>query len=448
MNATDPATRRSQRLATSVVLAAALATSSASAEDLLDVYRAARSYDAQLASARYALEAGRERLPQGRAGLLPLLTATGFTQWNDVTNKIADRNFTFNSNGYTVTLSQPLFRWQNWVAYQQSELQVLQSESVFAQANQDLATRTAQAYFDVLAAGDTIEFVRTKKTAISEQLAQAKRNFEVGTATITDTNEAQARFDLSVAEEIAALNDLEIRRRALAQIAGRDFSRLTPLRPAAQIPSPEPNDMGRWVQTALEQSYAVRSQELAWEITRREVDRNRAAHLPTLDLVGTHGHNIAANQANTGVRSDLIVNTVGLQLAIPFYSGGIVESRIREAVANRERTRADLDNVRRNTEFTTRQAFLGLTNGIAQVRALEQSLKSSDVALASNKLGYEVGVRINIDVLNAQQQVFQTKRDLSKARYDTIMNGLRLKAASGTLTEDDLLGVNRLLGAD
>ncbi len=427
-------------------LALALITLPAGAEDLLQVYRAARAYDAQLTSARYTLEAARERIAQGRAGVLPVIQATGFTQWNQAQNQVTDRRFTFNSNGYTVTLTQPLFRAQSWTVFQQAELQVAQAEAVYAGANQDLAVRTAQAYFDVLGAQDSLEFARAKKTAISEQLAQAKRNFEVGTATITDTNEAQARFDLSIAEEIAAINDLEIRRRTLAQVAGERYERLAPLRTEAAVPPPQPASMEEWVRAALDQSLTVRAQEAGWEVARREVERNRAAHLPTLDLVGTHGHNIAAQTANTGVRTDLILNTIGLQLAVPIFSGGIIESRVREAVALRERARSDLDNARRTAEFQTRQAFLGLTNGIAQVRALEQSLKSSNLALDSNRLGYEVGVRINIDVLNAQQQVFQTRRDLSKARYDTIMNGLRLRAASGVLIEDDLQRVNALLG--
>lgn len=420
--------------------------SAARAEDLLQVLRAAQTADAQYTAARFTYQAARERPRQGLAGLLPAANATANTTWNDVNARTTDREFSFNSHGYAFTINQPLFRPQNWVVYKQNELQEQQADLVFRQAGQDLTTRTAQAYFDVLSSQDSLAFIRAQKIAISEQLAQAKRNFEVGTATITDTNEAQARFDLATAQEIAAENDLEIRRRALAQITGQRYENLVPLRTDATIPGAQPNDMNSWVEAATTSAYTVRAQDLGLEIARREIERSRYAHYPTLDLVGTHTRNVGGNAAVTGIRTDTITNAVGLQLAVPIFAGGATESRVREAVQLREKARADLENTRRAAEFASRQSFLGLSNGLAQVRALEQALKSSETALASNKLGYEVGVRINIDVLNAQQQVFQTKRDLSKARYDTILNGLKLKAAGGALTEEDIIAVNGLLG--
>ncbi len=431
---------------TSCTLGALSLAMPAHAEDLLQVLRAAQATDAPFTAARFAYQAARERPRQGLAGLLPAANATANTTWNDVNARTTEREFSFNSHGYAFTLNQPLYRPQNWIVYKQSELQEQQAEMVFRQAGQDLTTRTAQAYFDVLASQDSLAFIRAQKIAISEQLAQAKRNFEVGTATITDTNEAQARFDLATAQEIAAENDLEIRRRALAQITGLRYENLVPLRADAAIPGAQPNDMNNWVESATTNAFTVRAQDLALEIARREIDRNRYAHYPTLDLVGSHSRNIGGNAANTGIRTDTIINAVGLQLAVPIFTGGVTESRVRESVQLREKALADLDNVKRIAEFASRQSFLGLSNGLAQVRALEQALKSSETALASNKLGYEVGVRINIDVLNAQQQVFQTKRDLSKARYDTIMNGLRLKAAGGALNEEDIIAINGLLG--
>jgi outer membrane protein len=430
----------------SAVLASALSAPSARAENLIDIVRAARNYDAVYASAKFSEQAARERPPQGLAGLLPALTSSANTTWNDVSSRTTQREFGFNSHGYTFTLAQPLYRPQNLVVYQQNELVALQSEMALRQSGQDLVVRAAQAYFDVLGAQDTLAFIRAQKVAIAEQLAQAKRNFEVGTATITDTNEAQARFDLATSQEIAAVNDLEIKRRALAQIAGQRYDNLLPLRSSAQIPGAQPNDMNVWVDSAQKESYAVRAQEYAVEIARREIERNKYAHYPTLDAVVTHGRNVGGAAAITGIRTDVIQSTYGLQLALPIFAGGATQSRVREAVSLHEKSRSDLDNAKRTAEFTSRQSFLGLTNGLAQVTALEQALKSSEVALASNKLGYDVGVRINIDVLNAQQQVFQTKRDLSKARYDTIMNGLRLKASSGTITDDDIGAINALLG--
>ena len=425
----------------------------AGAADLIQTYRDALANDPQYASARAAVEAGREKLPQGRALILPTLSATANTTYNDATirprtDPTSDIQRQFNSNGWTVTLSQPLFRFQNWVQYTESEFQVRQSEAQFSQAVQDLIVRVAQAYFDVLAAQDTLAVIGAQKAAISEQLAQAKRNFEVGTATITDTHEAQARYDLTVSQEIAAQNDLEIRRRTLQQLIGRFPDRLTPLRSKLELRAPEPNDMERWVDSAQSQNYAVVVQQAGLEIAQREIDRNRAGHYPTLDVVGTYGQtgSGASTNVNSGLGSDVKIGTIGLQLAIPLYSGGAVNSRTREAIANREKARADLETSRRQAALSARQSFLGVTNGMAQVRALEQALVSSETALASNKLGYEVGVRINIDVLNSQQQVFQTQRDLSRARYDTLLNGLRLKAAAGVLSDADVEGVNRLLG--
>jgi outer membrane protein len=327
---------------------------------------------------------------------------------------------------------------------------VAQSEAAFGQVTQDLIVRVAQAYFDVLASQDSLAFILAQKIAISEQLAQAKRNFEVGTATITDTHEAQARFDLATSQEIAAQSDLEIRQRTLQQIIGKFPDRLTPLRPSVELSPPNPNAMEQWVTSAETQNYSVRIQEATLEIATREIERNRSGHYPTVNVVSNYGYNLAsiATIGVTNQGSNNIVRNIGLQVAIPLYGGGNVSSLVRQAVSNEEKTRQDLENARRSAALSVRQAYLGVTNGMAQVRALQQALVSSQSALDSNKLGYEVGVRINIDVLNAQQQLYSTMRDLSRARYDTLLNGLKLKAATGTLTEDDVEAVNRLLGTD
>jgi len=429
----------------------------AAAADFLETYRLAKQNDAAFASARASLEAGLEKLPQGRALLLPVINASGNTTWNDAENRDQNQGQVggaqFNSNGWNVTLTQPLFRWQNLVQYQQSQYQVLQAEAQFGQATQDLIVRVAQAYFDVLAAQDNLEFTKSNKISIAEQLAQAKRNFEVGTATITDTNEAQARFDLSVAQEIAGVNALEVAQRALQQIIGQFPDALTPLKTTLVIDAPQPNVMEEWAKSARGNNFVVRGNDAVMEIASREVERQRAGHYPTLDVVAAATENTNQNIAsvtaiNQGQRSTIAQNTIGLQLNVPIYAGGSVMSRTREAVGLKEKARQDLETSRRAAEFNARQSFLNVTNGMAQVRALEQALRSSNVSLQSNRVGYEVGVRINIDVLNAQQQVFQTERDLARARYDTILNGLRLKSAAGSLTESDVEAVNRLLGYD
>jgi outer membrane protein len=424
------------------------------AEDLIQVFREAQAYDSQYASARAARDAGRESLPQGRALLLPTVSASAFTQWNDIDisfrGSAPPSSREGNTNGISLTLTQPVFNWQSLAVYRQAGFRVAQAEALFEQATQDLIVRTAQAYFDVQTSQESLAFIQAQKVAISEQLAQAKRNFEVGTATITDTHEAQARYDLAVSQEIAAQNDLEIRRRALQQITGKFPENLLPLRSKFEMSLPEPSVMDTWVKAAESQNYAVRVQEAGLEIARYDIDRARAGHMPSLNLVGNVGRNAAgvSSVGLTSTASDSINRSIALQLAIPLYAGGSVDSLLRQAIANRERAQQDLESSRRTAALAARQAFLGVTNGNAQVRALEAALVSSQSALDSNKLGYEVGVRINIDVLNAQQQLFSTKRDLARARYDTIVNGLKLKAAAGTLNTADLEQVNRLLGTD
>ena len=438
-------------IALTLAAAPAVLPSTASAEDLLQVFRDARNYDAQFGAARYALQAGLEKLPQGRALLLPTLGLT--TSFTRTTLDIDGRGFnpatsttrTFNTDTYQFTLSQPIYRPQNSAQYNQAEYQVRQAEAVFGQAAQDLAVRSAQAYFDVLSAEDTLALVRAQKAAISEQLAQAKRNFEVGTATITDTHEAQARYDLSTAQEISSQNDLEVKRRTLQQVTGKAYEKLRPLRSDVKLSPPNPNNMQSWVDIAEKQSFPVLIQEAVSEISSLEVKRSRAAHYPTVDLVATLGQ---TNQtgSNVSATGSLITPAfIGVQLALPLYQGGAINSREREAAANYEKAKQDLENARRVSALSSRQSYLGVINGIAQVSALEAALVSSQSALESNKLGYEVGVRINIDVLNAQQQLFSTRRDLATARYNTITNYLKLKAAAGSLREEDIDEVNKAL---
>src|SRR5688572_21153230 len=289
--------------------------SASRAQDLFQVYRDAQRYDAVYAAARHALAAGRERLPQGRALLLPSLGLTGEAtrQRNDTESNEPPSLFTTNPTGvrypdtvrYTLTFTQPLFRYQNWLQYLQADYQVAQAEAVFGQASQDLAIRVAQAYFEARGSQDSLELVRAQKAAISEQLAQAKRNFEVGTATITDTHEAQARFDLINAQEIAAQNDLENRRRALQLITGKEYRELKPLRAEVKLAPPNPDNMESWVELAEKQSYAVQVQEAVAEVAALEAKRASAAHLPTLDAVATHGQTGQSASTTTSVGADI-----------------------------------------------------------------------------------------------------------------------------------------------
>lgn len=432
---------------TAWLLAFAFSGSPAFAADLLQIYKEAVDNDPTFAAAQATLEAGREKLPQGRAGLLPSLTLSGNTVWNENEIKVPTTTVKphYNSNTYTVTLTQPLFRWQNWVQYGQSKSQVAQAEAQFVQARQDLILRVAQAYFDVLYAEENLLALQANKTAIAQQLESAKKNFEVGTATITDTHEAQSRFDLAVAQEIAAESDLEVKLRTLQALIGKEPGPLARVKADAMLKPPQPADMGKWVEAAEKDSISVQVQQAAADIAAMEVDKQRAGHYPTLDLVANSGRSrsVTASLPPMPLESDF--NNVGIQLNLPIFQGGIVSSREREAVANRSAAQSNLEAAKRSSALAARQYYLGVVNGLAQLKALAAAKVSSQSALESNKLGYEVGVRINIDVLNAENQVYQTRRDFAKAALDTLMAQLRLKAAVGALGEDDLLQANALL---
>ena len=451
-----------QKSLIAVLLASAFCSLNASAADLIQVYQQALANDATFASARASAAAGRERIAQGKAGLLPNVGLTGSMVKNDrddspynegavigrdpVTGTdiiVPGGGSNLRTSQWSLVLTQPLFRWDRWETYQQSKLQQSVSEAQFAQAQQDLITRVAQAYFDVLAAQDKLESTRAQKEATTEQLASAKRNFEVGTQTITDTHEAQAAYDLVLAQEFAAVNDLDNKRNALQAIIGTAPGNLAALKPGTTLAVPQPATVDPWVSSAENQNYGVTVSQLQVEIATRDISRNRAGHMPTLDLVASSTRRDV--NGRTGSSGDTKNNAIGLQWSVPIFSGYAVTSRVRESIALEDRARNELEATRRNAALQARQSFLGVNSGLAQVKALEAAEVSSQSALESNKLGYQVGVRINIDVLNAQRQLYQTRTDLSRARYDVIVNGLRLKAAAGSLRETDLTPVNSLL---
>ncbi len=417
--------------------------------NLSAIYLLARANDAQLAGAREAWKAGQEKIAQGKAGLLPTASLAANARRVDPDSTAAGaNNDAYNSRGFSLSLVQPIYRKQNLEAYEQGKLQALLSEQELKLAEQSLVLRVATAYFDVLMAQDTLATAQSQKQAFAEQLAQARKSFEVGAATITDAHEAQARYDLTFAQEIAAQNDLEVKRRGLEKIIDREapkLAELAELGEAAKMPLPEPTNMDVWVKQAEEGGLSVALNQTGLEIARREVERQRGGHLPTLDLSASYSDN--RNTVVSGVSGG--VNTksavLGLELGWSLYQGGAVDSRVREAVANQEKTRYALDEARRQSRLDARQGFLGVLSGDAQARALEQALVSSEAQLKSTKLGLEVGVRTRVDVLNAQQQVFSTRRDLSAAKYKTLLSGLQLKAAAGSLGLDDLKALDALL---
>jgi len=448
-----------QKTLIAALLTGAFFSLDARAADLIQVYQQALANDAVYASTRASQQAGLERIPQGKSGLYPVIGAGAsitrnmgniasgvgevVTRPDGTSEVISSSGNDYTNKQYTISLTQPLFRWDRWQTYQQSKLQEAISEAQFAQAQQDLITRVAQAYFDVLGAQDTLESTRSQKEAVTEQLASAKRNFEVGTQTITDTHEAQAAYDLVISQEFAASADLENKRSALLAIVGGDAVALAPLRTGVALASPQPAAIEPWLSAAQSQNYGVTVSELSLESAKRDIERNRAGHLPTLDLVASNSRVLNAGQVYNTSRAT--GNAVGVQLNVPIFSGFAVTSRVRESIALEDKARNDLEATRRNAVLGVRQAYLGVNSGLAQVKALEAAEISSQSALDSNKLGYQVGVRINIDVLNAQRQLYSTQTQLSQARYTTIMSGLRLKAAAGSLREADLVPVNALL---
>jgi outer membrane protein len=437
------------------IAAAALAAAAwlppAHAEDLVQVYRDAQRNDPALAAARANWVATQERLPQARSLLLPNVSVTGAANANiyDATfntspkSEINGRGFGFGS--VTLSASQPLYRYANKVTVDQARDQVEQSDFTLQSARQDLILRVAQAYFDVLLAQFNVELAETQKVAVSEQLAQAKRNFEVGVATITDTNEAQARYDAIVAQEITARNDLENRRAALRAIIGRPPGELRRLGPGfdPQLPSPSAADV--WVDRALAENIQVRVAQYNVDIATLEVERQRAGHLPTVDLVGSF--NAQGGTGSTSISSgfDTRSGVVGIAVTVPIYQGGFVDSKVREAIALQDNARQNLEAARRNALFSAQTGYAGVVSAVASVRAFEQAVVSAQTAYESNRTGQEVGVRTNLDVLNTQQALFQTRRDLAQAYFNYLVGLLRLKSAVGSLTDEDLEDINRRL---
>jgi len=429
--------------------------------DLLTLYRQALDNDSQYAAAKAQFLATLEREPQARSALLPSLGlgANVYQYRPDISNEVyqtdlqgnvigtRDINVSnpYNSYGGGLSLSVPVYRPQNWEALEQAKLVVAQGESVLAQARQDLALRVASAYFTVLAARDQVTALEVQKESTLQQLAQAKREFEVGTKTIVDQNEAQARYDQIVAALQVAVGTLLVRRNELTAIVGRDPQVLADLVDNPKLELPRPNEIGNWVKAAEDVNYGVQVARANSEIATREIQRARDGYKPTLDLVA--GYNVSRATGNTlnGLNTSSNVGNVGLLLNVPLYTGGLTQSRVREAVALQDKSLSDLETARRSAANAARAAFTGVNYGLAQVQALESAERSARTQLESTQLGYRVGVRIQLDVLNATTQLVGTQRDLKKARYDFLLSGLNLKASTGALTEDDLRAVNALL---
>ncbi len=415
----------------------------ASAQSLQELYDAARVYDATYLAARSLAQSAEFRVAQVEALKRPSasLLANATTGHTDLPRLGSGDG---NAAGATISGKYPLLNRRDDASIAQARRSLETARADLESAEQDLIVRVAQAYFDVLASQDSLGTTQANKKAITEQLASAKRNFEVGTATITDTREAQARFDLATAQELAAENDLRTKRIALDTLVGRNDVAPRPLAVPVVLPAVVPANADEWVTTADAQHPSIQRARVALDVARLETEKARAGHAPTVDAIASVGgtHNSGSSTTLPGLTKNA---TIGVQLNWVLFSGGAVQNRIKETLVLEEKARNDLEAARRAVSQGTRSAFFGVQSLQAQVRALEAAESSNKLALEATQLGYRVGVRVNLDVLNAQTQLFQTQRDLARARYDVLVNGLKLRQSAGQLTPPDVDGVNRLL---
>ncbi len=444
-----------RRLPLAALLSLAFAGAS-QAQSLVDIYEMAKGYDATYQSAKAQYDANLAKADQGKAALLPTvgLNAEVTRADREITysptsggTKVPDYYYTSQTSGLKAV--QPLYRPANLATYRQSQKGLELATAALSQAEQDLIVRVSQAYFDMLTAQDNLTFVQAQKAAVAEQLASAKRNFEVGTATITDTREAQARFDLVTAQEIAADNDLRVKSVALELLVGKAGLKPQRIQTGAVLPPVDGQGVDSWIAQSEQAHPAIQLARVGLDVAKLETEKAVAGHKPTVDLTLEYGNmkNINATTVgpNPGVDQKITSGSAKVTFTLPLYAGNSTQNRIRETTALEEKARLDLEGAQRQVAQATRTAYLGLQSGLGQVKAYEAAEASSQVALDANKLGYQVGVRINIDVLNSQSQLYQTKRDLAKARYDVLVGQLKLRQAAGVLKAEDLQPINALL---
>jgi len=407
----------------------------AHAQSLVDLYAAARDYDATYQAAKAQQEANVFKADQSMALILPKVGVSA--TWN---SGLSTMDRTFNGNSMTWNATQGLYRPADEAGFLQSRKAIEVAASALAAAEQELILRLSQSYFDVLTAVDSLEYVKAQKIAVQEQLAAAKRNFEVGTSTITDAREAQARFDLVLAQEIAAENDVRVKTLALTQLVGKQDVKPLPVAATLNLSEFTPVDINEWLTIGQTEHPSLRQYKLALEVARLETQKASSANKPTVDMVAQY--QTAGNNSPGFVGTNAY--TVGLSFNLPIFAGYSIQNRVKETLSLEDKARADLESAQRTVAQTTRSAFMGVDSALGQVRAYEAAEISSKSALDANTLGYQVGVRINIDVLNAQSQLYDTKAKLSKARYDVLLGSLKLRQASGILKSDDLKPISGL----
>lgn len=436
---------------TALLLSAALTLPcAAQANELLKIYDLALQNDATWRAAEHARDASLEARPQARALLLPQISGSAQKgrQLSEVDN---DPGATTKSDddpwGYGLSLNQPVFDWGAIQQLRQAGGQVALAETNYRSVGQDLLLRVAQAYFNVLAAADTLSSARDEKEAVARQLELAQARFEVGLSAITEVQEAQARHDLTTATVIQSEQTLNTARSALAEITGQPYQPQARLIDDLPLAPPTPTDIEAWVKTAREGNLNVLAARLSADIADTGISIARAGHLPTVDINASHnisGSSIDANGGGT-VDRETTSDRVTLQLTLPIFSGLATQSRVRQATSTREQRRAEYEGAQRLAERQTRDAYLGVLTGSARVTALKQAVVSSVTALDAARSGQEVGTRTFIDVLNAQQQLSAAQRDYYRSRYDYLLAGLLLRQAAGNLGQPDMEGLDRLL---
>lgn len=418
--------------------------------DLLGVMEVAQDTDPEYREAKARALAVGERVPQARADLyLPKLRFQGGTarveQDTTLSRGIGEGGKTaFTTREYRISLDQPVYHYDLYIRLGQANKSVQQSQYEVDAAHQALIVRVSERYFNVLAAQDDLEFTTSAKQSLQGQLEQAQQRFEVGLVAITDVQEAQAGFDRASAAQIVAENEVDNAREALREITAEYYDELAVLGESIRLAAPDPADIDSWTQTALDQNLDVAAAKIATEIAFEEIRFQYAGHLPTIDIRGGTGYN---KQGGRFGSSEVDQSDISIELNVPIYEGGSIVSRTQEARYDHDASLERLEQARRAVFRETRQAYLGVIARISEVKALRQAVTSSKTALDSTTAGFEVGTRTAVDVVDAERQLFQARRDYSRARYNYVLDILRLKRAAGTLDTEDLSVANSWLEA-
>ena len=415
----------------------------ACADDLLSVYQSALKNDPQFRAAQAAYLAQLESKSQSVALLLPTLSLSGnYNEHKDETiTSSASTKYNYKSDGYNLNLVQPIYRHANFVGLTQADAQVAQALLTFENEKQNLILRVATGYFAVLSAKDDLAFAKAERTAIHEQLIQTQQRFNVGLIAITDVHEAQARYDQSVARSIVAENTLAINHEKLREITATKHLNFAGLSTKHPLVEPTPADIEQWIQTAKSQNALLIATQKIVAVAQAEVNRQRAAHYPTLDLTARRSFTDYGAGAVGGERESN-GTTVSLQFNMPLFQGGLVNSRTRAAAFRLTEAREKLEQQTRATERQTRTSYLSVIANISQVKALKQALASSTIALEATQAGFEVGTRTVVDVLDSQRGLYGAQRDYAQVRYNYVLETLNLKLAAGTLSAQDIEQLN------